>query len=242
MSLVTDSIGVNPSDRVYASDKSIFIWLDILGFAEAVENENKYIELSEQLQKFQQLFNESDHYTTDIISDGIILRINKPTLQLERELRDIFEDIARKQFQFILENKLFIRGGIAIGTRLEKGNSPYISNGLARAVKLEASYVNWAVIGTNGKVISEIKELLNINNEDEDLGLVRGFNKKGKDVFFIDFLKEDEKYLQLLNEKIEEFDSEEKRTIQDKYIWLLRHYFHKFGKSDTTLCINGAVL
>lgn len=31
----------------------------------------------------------------------------------------IFKEIAEKQFEFILKNKYFIRGGIAVGSRYE---------------------------------------------------------------------------------------------------------------------------
>lgn len=230
-------------------EKSIFIWLDILGFGDAVEDEKKYVELSELLNKFQSLFNDEDDYSTNIISDGIILHI--PTDKLHK-LKDIFKSIGEKQFQFTLENGVFIRGGIAVGSKYENqniNNNVFISNGLARAVKLEAGYVNWAVIGTNKKVISEIQDLITISDKEDNFNLIRGFNKKGEDVFFIDFLSNSQKYVDLLNARIEEFSSKIKNphdrgssNIRDKYIWLLRYYHHKYGNTQISQFLKGTIL
>ena len=242
---VRDSNDIDPADTsILGNKQSIYIWLDILGFSVAVETEDRYGELFEKLKKFQDLFNESDNYDTEIISDGIILRIKKSSRELRSDLEDIFDEIAKKQFQFILENSLFIRGGIAVGSRFddsEDHNSLFVSSGLTRAVKLEAGHVNWAIIGTDEKTITTIRKLLDINNDEEYFGLSHGFNKKGQDVFFIDFLNEDEEYLALLNEKIEEYKDKD-RGVRDKYIWLLRHYTHNYGSGDIASCINGAVL
>lgn len=246
MGSVRDLNDIDPAGiSILGNNQSLYIWLDILGFSDAVETENRYGELFEKLKKFQELFFVSDNYDTEIISDGIILRIKKPLSELGNDLREIFNEIAEKQFQFILENSLFIRGGIAVGSRFDspgERNSLFISNGLTRAVKLESSHVDWATIGTNGKTIKIIREQLNIDNDEEYFGLSHAFNKKGQDVFFIDFLNKNEAYLQLLNEKIEEFNKEETRGVRDKYIWLLRHYVHKYGQGSVAACINGAVL
>ncbi len=121
---------------------SIFIWLDILGYSAIVEDERKYIELSRLLKKFQELFNESDDYDSTIISDGIILRLKDASFT---DLKEIIHDIGKKQFQFIKENRYFIRGGIAVGSKIEDTddpNSAFVSNGLARAVYIESSQID----------------------------------------------------------------------------------------------------
>ena len=44
----------------YNNNQAIFIWLDILGFSEATEDEAKYGELVQHLNAFQSIFNEGN--------------------------------------------------------------------------------------------------------------------------------------------------------------------------------------
>ena len=194
----------NPEEISINNDNSLFIWLDVLGFAEAVDDVEKYIELSELLKKFQALFVESDKYDTKIISDGLILYAKEPT---EEMISLIFKEIAEKQFEFILKNKYFIRGGIAVGSRYESEEvtDQFISNGLARAYSLESSGIDWPLIATDEKNINRLKQMFRIDEANEYFGLEEAFNKNGKNIYFIDFIKENETYLKLLEEKIFEF-------------------------------------
>lgn len=233
MTVANHNTSPNAQD-VNMHEKSIFIWLDILGFANAVENEGEYFKLAEKLKKFQSLFNEDNRYDATIISDGMILQIKN---SYSSNLMEIFKSIGEKQFKFILENKEFIRGGIAVGTKFEEHT--FISNGLARAVKLETSFINWSIIGTDQKNINEIQNILASDNK-EIFGLMQSFNKKGEDLYFIDFITDDIKYLQLLNAKISEFKSQP--IIRDKYIWLLRYYLHKYSCENTNESLEGIVL
>ena len=238
-------------------NQSIFIWLDILGFSKAVENESEYEKLAELLEKFQSLFNEGDGYRTKIISDGIILQITNSDYE---SLVKILKDIGEKQFRFINENGHFIRGGISVGTKLEKGNSDsslFISNGLARAVKIEETHVSWPVIGTNHKVLSEIRKLFQINNDKEDFKLTKGFNAYGAELYFIDFLKEENNdYYELLNKKVKDFRDKMEKELRDKkekdlrndskalnkYLWLLRYYHNRFGSDNLDESLAGVVI
>jgi len=231
--------------KTTVNNKSIFIWLDILGFADALENEEKYEELYNLLRKFQLLFNNDDDYISNIISDGIILqKKNKKS----KDLKKILNKIGEKQFQFILENKEFIRGGIAVGTKFEKfksnglknNNNLYISNGLARAVNIEGKKLDWAIIGTNKENVIELNEIYSTNNDEEYFGLIQGFNEKGKKIFFIDFIEDNEKYYHLLNKNVKNYKN--KPNIQTKYIWLLRYYHHKYGNSNLDKILEGIVL
>ena len=227
MRSVKDYAGVNLSDKP-ETDKSIFIWLDIVGFSDAVDNEERYGELSELLTKFQSLFNECNDYNTNIISDGIILQIST---SMYPKFVSILNDIGDKQLEFICNNKYFIRGGIALGTKLNNDkNGTFISNGLARAVKVEEKYVSWPIIGTEKKNIAELRTFFNTNNEEETFGLLQGFNLRGEAIYFIDFLKESKKYYIILNDKIKEY--EKSPSIQSKYIWLLRYYHHKYNANN----------
>ncbi|MBW8002869.1 MAG: hypothetical protein FVQ80_12750 [Planctomycetes bacterium] len=228
MSSIIDK-NVSPTDIYKEYDKSIFIWLDILGFSIALDDESRYEDLSNHLESYQSLFNESSDYETNIISDGIILRITNPQYFGYERFKRILENIGEKQYQFICETKEFIRGGIAVGSKLENNpgrSNQYVSNGLARAVKIESSHVNWPIIGTNEKNISEIRELFNIDDKEENFCFFRGFNKNGEDIYFIDFIKENG-ICDLIISKINE--NEGNPGIRNKYIWLFRYYLHKYG-------------
>ncbi len=223
---------VSPTD-VVNDNKSIYIWLDLLGFSDFVNDGTKYRELASHLKKFQAIFMDSDNYVTNIISDGIILRITKSKRILQSQLSSILREIAEKQFQFIKDNGVFIRGGIAVGTKLEDdgdSNNLYISNGLAKAVKIEGSFVNWPVIGTSQSVLNDIKNLLDIN-EDITFGMKKAFNMGGQELYFIDFIAPDEAYYHLLNVKMEEH--KDSAGIRNKYLWLMRYYHHSCNNSYT---------
>ena len=231
----------SPEDISINHDNSLFIWLDVLGFAEAVDDVEKYRELSELLKKFQALFVESDKYDTKIISDGLILYTKEPT---EEMISLIFKEIAEKQFEFILKNKYFIRGGIAIGSRYESDEvtDQFISNGLARAYSLESSGIDWPLIATDEKNINRLKQMFRIDEANEYFGLEEAFNKNGKNIYFIDFIKENETYLKLLEEKIFEF--KDTPSVRNKYVWLLRYYLHRFEntRNDIDESLKGIVL
>lgn len=231
----------NPEEISINNDNSLFIWLDVLGFAEAVDDVEKYRELSELLKKFQALFVESDKYDTKIISDGLILYTKEP---IEEMISLIFKEIAEKQFEFILKNKYFIRGGIAIGSRYESDEvtDQFISNGLARAYSLESSGIDWPLIATDEKNINRLKQMFRIDEANEYFGLEEAFNKNGKNIYFIDFIKENETYLKLLEEKIFEF--KDTPSVRNKYVWLLRYYLHRFEntRNDIDESLKGIVL
>ena len=231
----------NPEEISINNDNSLFIWLDVLGFAEAVDDVEKYRELSELLKKFQALFVESDKYDTKIISDGLILYTKEPT---EEMISLIFKEIAEKQFEFILKNKYFIRGGIAIGSRYESDEvtDQFISIGLARAYSLESSGIDWPLIATDEKNINRLKQMFRIDEANEYFGLEEAFNKNGKNIYFIDFIKENETYLKLLEEKIFEF--KDTPSVRNKYVWLLRYYLHRFEntRNDIDESLKGIVL
>ncbi len=232
------------------NNKSIYIWLDILGFSEALEKSENYNKLSELLTKFQALFIESHKYQADIISDGIIL-----TIERSEHLVAIIKEIGEKQFKFIIEHNVFIRGGIAVGIKnnSKNDNKKFISNGLSRAVKLEGQYISWPIIGTDEKNIKEIELILNsgINSiphsplsfkyiKIEDLELKRTFNALGDTIYFIDFIKKDMNYYHLLENKIKKY--KEESYIQNKYIWLLRYYHDKYEQISINDSLNGVLL
>lgn len=223
-----DSIGsyqdINP-EQMNDTTKTIFIWLDILGFADALEDETRFLELARILQNFQSTFDSIISCHTTIISDGLLLRITNPSAQI---LMDTLKIIGTKQFEFITEHRIFIRGGIAIGSKLDDTtdtNNNLISQGLARAAKIEASSVDWPIIATNKTNIEHIQGYFGA--EDELFTLKSCFNRKGEKIYFIDFLEEpNNDYYNILNDKVLEFVSS--ASVHSKYVWLLRYYHHKF--------------
>lgn len=239
MKLAQDSDNINPSGKT-SLDKSVFIWLDILGFADSLEDEKIYQDLFEMLSYFKSKFNIADSkYVASVISDGIILEIKSDKFS---QLESVFEEIGKKQLEFILEKKTFIRGGISVGTKFKEGGisvgtefeegrkNHFISNGLSRAVKLESSYVDWPIIGTDKKNLEEINKLIYTIGISETFGFAKGFNKNGHDLYFIDFLgeKKDE-YLNLIKEMFDKYTDENCPAIRNKYLWLIRYYQWKYG-------------
>ena len=238
MPSVQDSINVKPSDKI-ENNKAVFIWLDILAWGKLLDDDQEYENLLRKLTQFQELFKNDYDYNTDIISDGIILQIKT---KISEEFKKILIDIGKKQFKFINEHKLFIRGGIAVGTRFERTEHPnglYVSNGLAKAVKIEEKHIDWPVIGTDEEKIKELQEYFKITDENEYFGLIRSLNKKGKNVYFIDFLEEKDEYNQLLKKNVAV--NKEKPKIQNKYIWLLRYYRNRYGDDDLGIMIDRMV-
>ena len=156
----------------------------------------------------------------------------------------IFKEIAEKQFEFILKNKYFIRGGIAVGSKYESEGitDQFISSGLARAYSLESSSIDWPLIATDEKNIIRLKDMFKIEEKEELFGLEEAYNKNGKTIYFIDFIKENKIYLELLEEKIFEF--EETPSVRNKYVWLLRYYLHRYENSRKNIneLLKGIVL
>ncbi len=204
-----------------------------MGFSLALEKEDQYGYLSDLLEKYQSLFYESSEYESVPFSDAIIIRIGDPESIGYIKFKEILKSIGEKQFQFICETKEFIRGGIAVGSKFDNTparNNQYVSNGLAKAVKLESKNVDWPVIGTNYDSISEMKKIFNIDDKEESFGLLRGFNKNGEALFFINFVEESAIYSNLIISKINEYNGNP--TVRNKYIWLLKYYLHKYGKKE----------
>lgn len=227
MSSIESYQDIKPETVILA--KSIFIWLDILGFADAIEDEEKFLELSKLLKEFQAIFTSIEECDTKIISDGLLLKIINP----RDNLNTILKTIGEQQLDFIIQHKTFIRGGIAIGSKLDDAgdcNHDFISQGLARAVKIETSFVDWPIIATNAENLELIQKFY-MTEGTESFGLKQSFNRKGEKIYFIDCLEKPlEEYHNLLNDKIYEF--EETPSVQSKYIWLLRQYYHRFPGTD----------
>ena len=219
-------------------ENSVFVWLDILGFSDSIEDETNYLRFDRLLEKFSETFSSNELYECNPISDDILLNISKPNYP---KIIDAFRKIGEIQLEFTVKNNEFIRGGIGVGSQLKKDS--LISNGFARAVKMEGKNIDWPIIGTNSEGIKSLRKLV-ISTDLETFGLIRGFNQKGEDIYFIDFLdKTNAEYYDLLLAKLKE--SSKYPNIYAKYIWLLRYYHHKFGSQDEQidrLKLRGVVL
>jgi len=232
----------NPTDKDEKQDKTIFFWIDILGFSDYLENDKEYKDLKRDLEEFRSLFDSSDMFKSFVISDGILIQLND-----YKQIETAVEKVAKQQKEFILKTKRFLRGGIAEGYILKEEdikNKMIITDGLAKAVKIESKNVSWPVIATDEKNLKRIRGLL--NNESSYFKLRKGFNESGGNIFFVDFIEtmeqsERDTYLDLLDKKIkqmsekmkskEEFSQPECQKIKNKYIWLLRHFYHTHGKT-----------
>lgn len=228
-----------PTDQDESRDKTIFIWIDILGFSDRLESDHGYKDLKENLERFRSLFDSSNLFKSIIISDGVLIQLNNP-----KEIETAIEEVAEKQKSFILETKRFLRGGIAEGVILKKEDiekNMIITDGLAKAVKLESKNVSWPLIATNEENLEKIRRLITAFPE-QNFGLRKGFNEKGNIINFVDFTatindSERENYFRLLNEMVNRYSNEPR--IKSKYIWLLRHFYHTYGNTDYSgLCEN----
>ncbi|MCQ2097003.1 MAG: hypothetical protein MJY87_03550 [Fibrobacter sp.] len=231
--MINDIFNADPEKPLNRESKNttIFVWVDILGFSDNLdevanesleENASKYEKLSIQLKKFQSLFLSEEilkYADCKKLSDGIILQLKNNIRDSDSVLK-FFDKIIESQIAFLKSN-LYVRGGVALGTRYADDLENYISNGLSRAYKLESSEITWPIIGTNQKYLEQIKCIYDDYNFMEYFGLT--YSKSGSKVFYLDpFIRlnpNDKKnvYLNIL-QKINEFET--KPSIQQKYIWI----------------------
>lgn len=231
---------ISPSGSSKEYNQQLFIWIDILGFSSIVDKPENYTELASILDNFKNSFAYIQGCQAEVISDGIIINID---ISNRDTINRVFKSIGEKQYDFILKDRYFIRGGIAVGSRLEpdQNNKSYISNGLARAVKIENTKINWPIVGTNKNYLDKIRKVLNIQDPDENFNLIKCFNKNGEDIYFIDFINEEnESFYNLIDKKITSHVDE--TSVRDKYVWLLRYYHHKFKQPLQKNCLDGCVL
>ena len=219
----------NVSPSAISNNEAIFIWLDILGFSEALENPDAYKKLHTLLDSFMNTFLSNKRYALKIISDAIILKIESKN---PKEIREIFEEIATKQFQFILKEKYFIRGGIAVGSHFQTEDKEkfLMGNGLSRAVKMEAKVVHHAVIGMDNKTMQQIRSIYTISEDNELFGLQKTVNENGDFLYFIDFIQKNIEFENMLHSQLS--NHKENPIIHKKYLWIYRYYINKFGSTD----------
>lgn len=223
---------VNPSTII--NKEAIFIWLDILGFSDALEDISAYNKLHVLLNSFKTTFLSTKNYDLQVISDGIILKIESKDVN---ELHEIFVEIGEKQFQFIQSQNYFIRGGIAVGSHFDKQENEkkyekdfFMGNGLSRAVKMEGKFVNHAIVGTSNKTIGHMRSICGLEvEEDESFGLKKTVNEDGETLYFIDFLQQDINFENMLHKELS--TNKDNPMIQKKYLWIHRYYLNKFGST-----------
>ncbi|MGE4287000.1 MAG: hypothetical protein AB7F23_10440 [Phycisphaerae bacterium] len=249
------------TNDTHSRNKTIFIWIDILGFADSIDKEDDTNNgsVAQTLETFISAFSPPDGslYTSTQISDGIIIALTEEAIEMNSnpssEIRELWAEIGKRQLDFILKNNTFLRGGIALG-KLHGGdkNKYILSNGLARAHKIESSCISWPIVGTNEQQLENLREAIRCNDNEEIFGLAKSFNAKGGSIYFIDFLGhieshsyECQKLLVAIIEGLKKFKGEPK--VQAKYVWLLRYYQSKFDCTKKELkelpyFFDGAVL
>jgi len=228
MNKYDESAYTDPSVEI--SDESVFIWVDIFNFSGEVENVGNYRKLASALKDFQKRFQGLQNCNAKIISDGIILEIKEPTLIV---ITNVFSELAKLQYEFIVKHSYFLRGGIATGSRfgeLGTEDAALVSNGLSRAAKLEGKSVNWPIIATTSGYIEEINRIKQTSYTTEDLGLCKTFNANGDEIFFINFISHpDNDFERILRFNI----NKNKDSVRLKYIWLWKYYYNKFSDLES---------
>lgn len=231
----------------YEATETVFIWIDILGFSAIVEDSSQYEALSSLLGKFKKKFNETSDYTASVISDGIILELNPNRYNWSnRDFTQCFDEISKKQAEFVCENNNLIRGGIAVGTKRLNGDENdrcFVSNGLARAYNIESHNISWPVIGTTESQMRKLESLCKGKIDDY---FSRAFDINGRDLYFLDYFSRLDKsqkqtHYAFIVDQIQEFDKKLNdvksqsselssiagvQGIRNKYLWLCK-YFQK---------------
>lgn len=233
---------MNKDPRDLERDReNIYIWIDILGFSAALEQESEMDALMKNLTKFRAKFEGIKDAYPVIISDGLLVVMTDPS-----KIREFIEKVKEIQKELITQDiPLFLRGGIAIGRHFEdgiNGNADHSKNwfmgsGLARAVKIESKDICWPIIGTNQKYFDEIKDYFTAKyldiNELENL-FMKGYNEKGDTIYFIDYLDNNQLvYDGVCKQYLIHEDKGDKR-VSAKYRWLLRYYHYKYSIPESS--------
>ena len=202
---------------------TIFVWIDILGFSDALDDESKYEQLSNYLNFFSKLFSTSEmdklaKYRK--ISDGIILQLRND-IRSPDVVNEFFKKIVECQKK-MFDSELYVRGGIAIGSKYETDDENFISNGLARAVKLESNVITWPVIGTDEKNLNRMNQ---IYGSDLKKYFSITYSKSGSEVYYLnpflelDTISQKRLYMNVV-ENIKK--NEKKPQVLQKYLWIQR--------------------
>lgn len=172
--------------------ETVFVWIDILGFSNKLENEDDYKNMQRLLLEFQNHFSdETGKYEVTAISDGLICELNP--LRSAWGIKDIaacVNQIAQKQADFITKYGYLVRGGISVGTRYNGAEcSGFIGNGLSRAYSTESNHISWPVIGfvLNEKIKRFFLSSFHVRNIKKYLKLNCTKNEHNEDVYFIDY-------------------------------------------------------
>lgn len=217
-----------PQIDINKETKYLYVWIDILGFSDILDKPTRYKELIDLIKAFREKFDNMQFTTKTLtISDGIVLifKLNNN----DKELRRIFENIAKVQEEFIIDKEYFLRGGMAIGTIEENerdDNLKYlISNALSKAYNFESKFVKYPIIATNEDEIKKLRKYLKIDKDLENFGLLKSYSdlsNLGKDnyLYFIDFIN-NIKFETILKNNLLKHQSSPK--ILEKYIWLYRY-------------------
>ncbi len=234
--------------------KFLYIWIDILGFREDLNNPKIYEDLFKIREKFKDSFSEKEINAEAVISisDGLVLvwELSKLT---SNEITRIFDTLGKLQMQFILEQKKVLRGAIAIGdvssnlyrkfinNKSSQSNNQeelkdifLISNGLVKAYIMESKDIKWPIIATTDEVLDEIRKLKEIEDKEEKFGLKKIKGNNHFNLYMIDFLlhlgeklNQYEDFLLSNLNKCVSYEENKGKSIFDKYYWLLEYLKRK---------------
>ncbi len=214
--------------------KYLYIWIDILGFSDILNDETKYQELIELIKEFRNKFTTLQNTKTLTISDGVVLIFELDNYTL---LKELFKKIAIIQQEFILNKKYFLRGGMAVGTISEmeqdKDLKYLVSNALSKAYQTETHFIKYPIIGITSNEMKKIYQEFKIIGK-EQFGLLKSYGiksqiSKEEHIYFIDYMSED--FNDIIKLNLDKYKSSP--NILEKYIWLQRYYDNKYNNDST---------
>lgn len=250
-------------------DKFLYIWIDILGFREDLNNPKIYDDLFKIREKFKNSFSKEEINAEAVISisDGLVLVWNLSELN-PNIIQEIFNSLGKLQMNFILEQKKILRGAIAVGNvsgnlyrKFRSNKSSYsknqeelkdlflISNGLVKAYIMESKDIKWPIIATTEEILEEIENFL--KNSLKYFGLEKINGNNHVYLYMINFLKYLDKnkrneYEQLLLEKLQQYSKKgNDKHIFEKYHWLLKFYLKIYSNpllKELDEFVNGVLL
>lgn len=222
-------------------------FVDILGFSDRLEKAGndesklkKIYDILKEIYSHHQIDQKKeffDHKKTRIFSDCIYISSHSSNCfntdsSIYDQYGEIISIIGTMQASLIITHKVFLRGGIAIGTKIEDNDGVEISSAYFNAVNLESQKAIFPIIIIGEKDAISIlnssgKE--NYNSSKPTNSIIR--KEKGKDIYILDYIScigADCCFLKKhKNAIVKSFNNTTDAKIRNKYRWLAYSYHNK---------------
>lgn len=221
--------------------KVIAAFIDILGFSNLIEqSEENWISAMARLEKIEKhvefnfLDKISEGTTVRIFSDNIYISIpieDSDEERLTRNIRDFLTELFEMQWYFI-NDEVFIRGGIAVGTQYVS-DSTLFGTALLKAYRAESKVAKFPRIILDRSFTNLIDSLK--DKKIPLLNLTRLYKKDDSGVDFLDYLLlwDDWTWDQKLKKEmfmkhrdiiLNQLKNTRDKNILDKYNWVIRYH------------------